>query len=105
MRPKNYDELSEHVFDQVENNLNNITEILVGDTYSPVSEIIDIDLKKLLHKYILVKLGELGSINNREYNVEGYSNGLAIDLDEIKIRFENKRMMVYTTRGDIGETE
>lgn len=105
MRVKNYGDLSEHVFNEIETNLDNIKEILVGDTYSPASTVIEIDLKKLLHQAVMSKLAEMGAINNMAYNKEGYSNGLAIDLEEIKIRVENKRMVVYTTRGDIGEIE
>jgi hypothetical protein len=105
MRVKNYGDLSEHVFNEIENNLDNINEVLVGDTYSAASTVIEIDLKSLLHQAVMGKLGEMGVVNNREYSKEGYSNGLAIDLDEIKIEIENGRMIVYTTRGEIGEIE
>lgn len=105
MRAKNYGDLSAHVFNEVEKNLGNITEVLVRDTYSPATEIIDIDLKSLIHKAIMAKLGDFGSINNREFNREGYSNGLAIDLEEIKIRIDNQKMFVSAVRGDIAEIE
>lgn len=102
MRVKNYGKLSEHVFNEIENNLENIKEIIVGDTYSPSSTVIKIDLKSLLHKAVMAHLGDLGSINNQDWNREGYSNGLAVDLEEIKIGIDNNRMVVYTTRGEIG---
>lgn len=105
MRVKNYGELSEHVFNQIEDNLDNIKEVLVGDTYSPSSTVIKIDLKSLIHQAVIGKLGEMGSINNKGYNREGYSNGLAIDFEEVKITVDNGRMVVYTTRGEIGKIE
>ncbi len=104
-RPKNYGELSEHIFNEIEDNLENINEVLVGDSYSPASTVININLTSLIHQAVIGKLGEMGSINNREYSREGYSNGLAIDLDEIKTRVENGRMVIYTTRGNIGQIE
>lgn len=103
MRTKNYGDLSEYVFDEVGKNIENINEVIVGDTFSPASTAIKIDLKSLLHQAIMYRLGEMGSINSREYNREGYSNGLAIDLEEIKVKIDNGRMVVYTVRGEIGE--
>ena len=61
MRVKNYGELSEKVFNEIENNLDNIKEILVGDTHSPASTVIKIDLKSLLHQAVMGKLEEMGN--------------------------------------------
>ena len=37
MKVKNYQELSEKVYEAVEQNLHNLKEVIVGDTYSPTS--------------------------------------------------------------------
>ena len=95
---KNYGELSGIIFKEIDGNIEKITEVLVGDTYSPASTVIKIDLKSLLHKAIMAQLGELGSVNNSDYNRDGYEDGLAIDLKEVKIAIDNERMVVYVTR-------
>ncbi len=94
---KNYGELSGQIFNMI-GNIEKITEVLVGDTYSPASTVIKIDLKLLLHKAIMAQLGELGSVNNSDYNRDGYIDGLAIDVKEVKIAIDNERMVVYVTR-------
>ena len=98
MKVKNFNELSDAVYSAVDHNLPHIKEVLVGDTFNPSSTVIELDMRRLLHDAVISRLSEMGAVNNNPFNIDGYKNGLHIDFSELNIRFENGRLVFYTTR-------
>ena len=60
--------------------------------------VIELDINRLLHDAIVSNLADIGAINKSGFNRGGYRDGLAIDFGELNTRFENGRLVIYTTR-------
>ena len=98
MKPENYTELSEAVYSAIDRNLNHIKTVLVGDTLNPSSTVIELDMCRLLHDAVIARLSDMGVVNSASYEKNGYVDGLSIDFSELNIRFEDGRLVFYTTR-------
>jgi len=99
MKPKNYGELTEGIFNEIEKNLDELKEIAVGDSLNPATVIIKADLKTLIFHAIVGRLAENGVVKgNGLSDDEKFQKGVAINLEDVVIDFKGGRLMVYTQR-------
>ena len=96
-RPKNFGSLSREIYNTVNQQFSNIKEIAVSDSSSPVTQIIELDMVKLLHGALMGKLSELG-VTKLNSESEAYMNGLNINLDSIEVDIQDGRMRIHIQR-------
>ncbi len=98
IRPKNYGVLSSTVYNAVESKINDIEVIAISDSSRPATQIIELDMVKLLHQAVMGYLSEQGVTKINASENDNYMNGLNTNLDELFIDVKDGRMRVHVVR-------